>query len=146
MNDIKQHLQVRAPAPDWFHRAIKQQPESRHVNVEGCPIHYLLWQPLKGVENPAGLLFLHGGGAHAYWWGHIAPFFRANFRVAAMDISGMGDSGKRAEYNATIRTEEIHAVMCFAFTNEIPKTIKELDLLSKDAFLQSAQRLSLIHI
>ena len=36
--------------------------------------------------------------------------------------------------------DEIHAVMCFAFTNEIPKTVKELDLFSKDAFLQSAQR------
>ena len=35
---------------------------------------------------------------------------------------------------------EIHAVMCFAFTNEIPKNVKELDLLSKDAFLQSATR------
>ena len=35
---------------------------------------------------------------------------------------------------------EIHAVMCFAFTNEIPKDVKELDLLSKDAFLQSATR------
>ena len=35
---------------------------------------------------------------------------------------------------------EIHAVMCFAFTNKIPKSVKELDLLSKDAFLQSAQR------
>ena len=30
--------------------------------------------------------------------------------------------------------------MCFAFTNEIPKNVKELDLMSKDAFLQSAQR------
>ena len=30
--------------------------------------------------------------------------------------------------------------MCFAFTNKIPKTVKELDLLSKDAFLQSANR------
>ena len=36
--------------------------------------------------------------------------------------------------------DEIHAGMCFAFTNKIPKTVKELDLLSKDAFLQSAQR------
>ena len=36
--------------------------------------------------------------------------------------------------------DEIHAVMCFAFTNEIPKDVKELDLLSKDAFLQSATR------
>ena len=35
---------------------------------------------------------------------------------------------------------EIHAVMCFAFTNKIPKTVKELDLLSRDAFLQSAHR------
>ena len=35
---------------------------------------------------------------------------------------------------------EIHAIMCFAFTNKIPKTVKELDLLSKDAFLQSANR------
>jgi len=30
--------------------------------------------------------------------------------------------------------------MCFAFTNKIPKTVKELDLLSKDAFLQSVRR------
>ena len=36
--------------------------------------------------------------------------------------------------------DEIHAVMCFAFTNQIPKTVKELDLMSKDAFLQSATR------
>ena len=36
--------------------------------------------------------------------------------------------------------DEIHAVMCFAFTNQIPKNVKELDLLSKDAFLQSANR------
>ena len=36
--------------------------------------------------------------------------------------------------------DEIHAVMCFAFTNKIPKTVKELDLLSQDAFLQSAHR------
>ncbi len=36
--------------------------------------------------------------------------------------------------------EQIHAVMCFAFTNEIPKSVNDLDLLSKDAFLQSALR------
>ena len=35
---------------------------------------------------------------------------------------------------------EIHAVMCFTFTNEIPITVNELDQFSKDAFLQSAQR------
>ena len=35
---------------------------------------------------------------------------------------------------------EIHAVMCFAYTNEIPKDVTELDKFSHDAFLQSAQR------
>ena len=35
---------------------------------------------------------------------------------------------------------EIHAVMCFAYTNKIPKSVDELDKLSHDAFLQSAMR------
>ena len=35
---------------------------------------------------------------------------------------------------------EIHAVMCFAYTNEIPKSVDELEKLSTDAFLQSAMR------
>ena len=36
--------------------------------------------------------------------------------------------------------KEICAVMCFGFTNEIPSTVKELDLMTRDAFLKSAQR------
>ena len=36
--------------------------------------------------------------------------------------------------------DEIHAVMCFAYTNEIPKSVEELEKLSTDAFLQSAMR------
>ena len=35
---------------------------------------------------------------------------------------------------------EIYAVMCFAYTNEIPKSVEELDKFSHDAFLQSAMR------
>ncbi|MBD1141130.1 hypothetical protein IDH20_03095 [Pelagibacterales bacterium SAG-MED39] len=35
---------------------------------------------------------------------------------------------------------EIHAVMCFAYTNEIPKSVDELDRLSQDAYLQSTLR------
>ena len=36
--------------------------------------------------------------------------------------------------------KEICAIMCFGFTNEIPKTVRELDLLTRDAYLKSAQR------
>ena len=35
---------------------------------------------------------------------------------------------------------EIHAVMCFAYTNEIPKSVEELDIMSQDAHLQSTLR------
>tara|TARA_B100000902_G_C27003493_1_gene761055 strand:+ start:41 stop:607 length:567 start_codon:yes stop_codon:yes gene_type:complete len=35
---------------------------------------------------------------------------------------------------------EIHAVMCFAYTNKIPKSVEELEKLSTDAFLQSTMR------
>ena len=36
--------------------------------------------------------------------------------------------------------DEICAIMCFGFTNDIPKTVEELDLMTKDAHLQSALR------
>ena len=36
--------------------------------------------------------------------------------------------------------KEICAIMCFGYTNEVPKTVKELDLMTKDAYLQSAHR------
>ena len=35
---------------------------------------------------------------------------------------------------------EIHAVMCFAFTNKVPKDVDQLNKFSHDAFLQSTQR------
>tara|TARA_X000000368_G_scaffold410384_1_gene393768 strand:+ start:1189 stop:1821 length:633 start_codon:yes stop_codon:yes gene_type:complete len=36
--------------------------------------------------------------------------------------------------------KELCAVMCFGFTNDIPTTVKELDLMTKDAHLQSTLR------
>ena len=35
---------------------------------------------------------------------------------------------------------EIHAVMCFAYTNQIPTNVDQLGKFSHDAYLQSAQR------
>ena len=36
--------------------------------------------------------------------------------------------------------KEIHAVMCFAFTNKVPINVEELDKFSQDAHLQSTHR------
>jgi len=35
---------------------------------------------------------------------------------------------------------QLCAIICFGFTNKVPKTINELDLFTKDAYLESAQR------
>ena len=35
---------------------------------------------------------------------------------------------------------EVHAVMCFAYTNQIPRNVEELDKFSQDAHLQSTHR------
>ena len=36
--------------------------------------------------------------------------------------------------------KEIRAIMCFGFTNEVPSTINELDLMTRDAYLRSVRR------
>jgi len=36
--------------------------------------------------------------------------------------------------------KEICAIMCFGYTNEIPKNVEELDLMTKDAHLQATLR------
>ena len=36
--------------------------------------------------------------------------------------------------------EDIMAVMCFAFTNQVPKTVEEMDALSRDAAMQAVHR------
>jgi len=35
---------------------------------------------------------------------------------------------------------DICAIMCFAFTNQVPKTVEEMDALSKDAAMQAVHR------
>ncbi|WP_415313458.1 hypothetical protein [Candidatus Pelagibacter sp. Uisw_106] len=36
--------------------------------------------------------------------------------------------------------KEISAIMCFGFTDEVPSMVKELDLMTRDAYLRSVRR------
>lgn len=118
-----EYLVVRAPAPDWFQWAISRPKQSRTVTVEGCPIHYLLWPAEPARATGRGLLFVHGGGAHANWWSFIAPYFTRDYRVAAIDLSGMGDSGRRASYGSELRAQEMRAVIADAGLGTLPFVI-----------------------
>ncbi|HEY5338565.1 MAG TPA: alpha/beta hydrolase [Rhizomicrobium sp.] len=94
------------PAPDWFTRAVAIEPESSFVEVEGASIHYLRW----GDRAKPGLLLVHGNAAHAYWWSFIAPYLARDYNVAAIDMSGMGDSDWRKSYSVELFAREQLAV------------------------------------
>ena len=107
--------------PAWFEQAVAVPAESAFVKVANARIHYLRW----GDRKRPGLLLVHGNGAHAYWWSYIAPFLAREYNVAAIDMSGMGDSDKRPQYKMDYFVEEQLAVMRDAgmFDNAEPPVI-----------------------
>ena len=72
--------------------------------------------------------------------------------LVELDSCNVEEDPIRPELNNEFRTSygrkiygvkyknEICAIMCFGFTNEIPKSVQELDLMTKDAHLQSIRR------
>jgi pimeloyl-ACP methyl ester carboxylesterase len=93
-------------APSWFQDALDVPFTDEFVEVGGTPIHYLAW----GEPHRRGLVFVHGGGAQAHWWTHVAARFASTFRVLALDLSGHGDSGQRDDYSLVQWTEEVAGV------------------------------------
>jgi len=96
----------RDDAPAWFRRALTVPSSDETTTVDGCDIHYLAW----GAPQRRGLVFVHGGGANAHWWTHLAASFAEDFRVLAIDLSGHGDSGHRERYSLEQWTDEVVAV------------------------------------
>ena len=93
-------------SPKWFQEAIAEEPKKLSVKIKGTKIVYNAWGDKK---NP-GILFVHGGMAHAGWWSFIAPYFSKTHRVIAMNLGGMGDSDWRKDYSMEIWGEEIVGV------------------------------------
>ncbi len=92
--------------PGWFQHTLALEPESRRVACRGTDIHYLAW----GQPGAPGLVFVHGGAAHAHWWSFLVPLLADHYRVVAMDLSGHGDSGRRDDYVLADWAAEVMAV------------------------------------
>ncbi len=92
--------------PQWFLDALAQKPDIKTVKIKGSKISYNCW----GEKNKPGLIFVHGGMAHADWWNFITPYFLKTHRVIAMNLGGMGDSEWRKEYSTETWGLEIEGV------------------------------------
>jgi pimeloyl-ACP methyl ester carboxylesterase len=62
--------------------------EDRFITVNGLRIHYLDW----GSPDKPPFIMLHGIGRIAHQFDHLAPFFKNDYHVIAMDMRGHGDS------------------------------------------------------
>ena len=98
-------IDVLPDAPTWFREALDVPCTDLFVDVDGAAIHALAW----GRPGQRGLVFVHGGGAHAHWWTHVAATFADELRVIAVDLSGHGDSAHRPDYVLEQWTREVLA-------------------------------------
>ncbi len=85
-----------AHAPEWFVANLQRPGESRRAPYGDSYVHFLTWN-WERTELPV-LLLVHGFSGHARWWCFLAPFFSDRYRIASIDLPGMGDSGQQAEY------------------------------------------------
>ena len=97
----------RESIPDWFWEAIDVEPVTKTVEVDECDVSY---RHYEAIGKP-GMLLIHGMNAHSRWWDFIAPQLLDRYQVAAMDLTGMGDSDYRYEYSSNTYADEILAVL-----------------------------------
>lgn len=92
--------------PQWFWDAVETRSTEHRVEVDECDVVYRRW----GTAGNTPVLLIHGMYAHSHWWDFIAPQLTDEFDVAAMDLTGMGDSDYRYAYDAETYAAEIVAV------------------------------------
>lgn len=62
--------------------------KSNYCNVLGSKMHY------REIGEGKPILFLHGNPTSSYLWRNIIPFLESEGRCIALDLIGMGRSGK----------------------------------------------------
>ncbi|UXJ50206.1 alpha/beta fold hydrolase [Pseudomonas citronellolis] len=105
----QREIALQEDIPAWAQIALHTRPESFYADSNNVLVHYLAWNPNEYLKP--GLVFVHGFRGHAHWWDYIAPLFTDNYRVYALDLSGMGESGWRKHYSPLLYAGDIAAVV-----------------------------------
>jgi len=92
--------------PFWYNTAMAAPSDYATVKVDDIDIAYTTW----GEVGKPGIVLIHGSNAHMEWWRFTAPFLADNFRIAALDLSGNGNSGWRERYSGEGFAREVWAV------------------------------------
>jgi pimeloyl-ACP methyl ester carboxylesterase len=93
--------------PDWFWQAVETEAETHTIEIDECDVVYRRYKS----QGKPGMLLIHGMNAHSRWWDFIAPQLMDSYDIAAMDLTGMGDSDYRHKYNSETYAEEIVGVL-----------------------------------
>ncbi len=109
-----------AELPAWFASAIAAPFQEHETRVDGCPLHYVVWGRGAGATPRPPVILIHGGGAHAFWWGYLAPLLADRREVIALDLTGHGDSGRRDSYPREVWVHDILAVLEHARLESAP--------------------------
>lgn len=108
-----------ALTPAWYQSSLDYPSATSQIEVEGVSINFETW----GDTNSPGVVLIHGSNAHKEWWRFVAPFLADQFRVAAIDLSGNGDSGWRERYSGEMFAREVWEVCGAAHLGERPFVI-----------------------
>ncbi|MCG8589659.1 MAG: alpha/beta hydrolase [Proteobacteria bacterium] len=85
------------PQSEFFRSAIAPDVE----------LHALHW----GKLGDPIVVALHGGGANAHWWNHLAPALAERFHVVALDFRGHGDSSSPERLQTGAFQRDLDAVL-----------------------------------
>lgn len=110
-------FQPHKDSPNWFLHNINQPGESIITVCGAREIHALAWNHER--DDLPTLIFVHGFGAHAYWWSYLAPYFIDRYRVYALDMPGFGNSKAPDKYDENCFAQAIIDFVELNCPNEI---------------------------
>ena len=106
----------------WYDRGLAAPGESRDVQGRGAEIADASW----GSVGRQGVLLIHGRNAHRPFGGSsLRAFMADNFRVAAVDLSGHGDSAWRSQYSKPLFADQARRVMAAAGLGSKPFVVAQ---------------------